>query len=368
MGLSKMNKSLDKIKVCYFSSYYIKDYTRTQVIINGLKKNNVEVIECIDNSKSILRYPRAIIKFLKLKDNFDLVIVGFRGHEIMPIIRKLTKKPIIFDAFLSSYDTMCFDRKKFKPNSFFGKFFFWLDKYDCTIADKVLLETKQHVDYFVKTFEININKFDSIYVGADEDMFFPQNKEKSNKFIVFYYGTYRPLQGIEYIIKAAKLLEKDKDILFRLIGGGKHYDVDYYNSIKKLTKDLNIKNIEFVDWIPYKKIPEEISKADICLGGHFSNIDKASRVIAGKTFQFIAMKKPTIVGENKANKSIFLNRKNVYMCKIADEKSLAKAIVELKDNPKLKSNIANNGYRLFVEKYSSKAIGKDLKEIIFNLK
>ena len=340
------------MKICYFSSYYAKDYTRTQTILNALKKNkNFEVVECIDNSKSFLRYFKAIYKFLRLKDNFDIVIVGFRGHEILPIIRKLTKKPIIFDAFVSVYDTLCFERKRFKPNSLIGKFLFWFDKYNCRIANKILLDTKTHADYFAETFGINRNKFYYVYIGANEELFYPRKIRENKEFTVFFYGTYRPLQGIEYIIKAAKLLENEKDIVFKIIGGGGgYYTKDYYKKMRRLAKELDVKNIDFIDWIPYEELPLEIAKADICLGGHFSNMPKATRVISGKTFQFIAMKKPTIVGKNEANKELFKNGKNIYMCNMADERSLANAILELKNNVKFKNRIALEAYKSFYNK------------------
>src|SRR3989344_8242070 len=354
------------MKICYFSSYYAKDYTRTQTILNALKKNkNFEVVECIDNSKSFLRYFKAIYKFLRLKDNFDIVIVGFRGHEILPIIRKLTKKPIIFDAFVSVYDTLCFERKRFKPNSLIGKFLFWFDKYNCRIANKILLDTKTHADYFAETFGINRNKFYYVYIGANEELFYPREIRENKEFTVFFYGTYRPLQGIEYIIKAAKLLENEKDIVFKIIGGGSgYYTKSYYKKIRNLAMELNVRNVDFIDWVPYEKLPLEIAKSDVCLGGHFSNINKAKRVISGKTFQFLAMMKPTIVGDNNANKELFVHKKNIYMCNMADEHSLMSSILELKRNNSLRKLLGENSYSLFLEKISSKVLEKKFKKII----
>ena len=59
---------------------------------------------------------------------------------------------IIFDAFISVYDTLCFDRKKFRSNSIIGKFLKWYDSYLCNISDIVLVDTKTHKKYFEKEF------------------------------------------------------------------------------------------------------------------------------------------------------------------------------------------------------------------------
>lgn len=134
--------------------------------------------------------------------------------------------------------------------------------------------------------------------------------------------------------------------------------------ILRLADDLGINNITFADWVPYKDLPLEIAKADICLGGHFADIAKAKRVIAGKTYQFIAMKKPVIVGDCPANRELFINRENALMVNMADAGSLAQTILEMKDNESLRENIAEAGYKTFLEKCSIEVIGKEIKNVI----
>jgi len=303
-----------------------------------------------------------LAKFL-LKHDYDLVFIGFFGQPLVPVIKKLTNKPIIFDAFLSAYDTMCFDRKRFKSNSLGGKFFYWLDKHSCELADKILLDTHAHIDYFVNTFGLERNKFQRIFVGADDSIFYPRNmKRKDSTFKVFYYGTYRPLQGIEYIIKSAKKLESHNDIEFEIVGKGPER-----KKIDTLVQELNIKNIRFIDWVPYEKLPLEIAKADVCLGGHFSHIGKAKRVIAGKTFQFIAMKKPVIVGDNPANRELFEDRENALLVEMASEYTLADAILELKEDEGLREKIAKRGYRTFINRCAPSIIGKETVRIIHSI-
>lgn len=340
-------------------------YTRNATILRGLREQGINIIECTDCSSSyFLRYPNVLKRFmLKNKKDLDLVFIGFFGQPLVPIIKMLTSKPIIFDAFISAYDTMCFDRKKFKPGSLGGRLLYKLDKYSCQLADKVLLDTNAHISYFVKTFGLDKNKFQRVPVGADDSIFYPQEVEKGDdKFRVFYYGTYRPLQGIEYIIRAAKRLEPYEDVEFKLVGKGPEH-----KRLMQFEQELNVKNIKFIDWISYENLPLEIAKADICLGGHFSDIDKAKRVIAGKTFQFIAMKKPVIVGDNPANRELFKNRENALMCKMADADALAKAILELRNNTPLRENIAEKGYKVFRNHCTPILIGSQIKEVIIEL-
>jgi len=337
-------------------------YVRNAMLLKMLARNGAEIVHCTDSSPTYpARFLKVIQKFLSRKnENFDCVFVGFLGQPLVPVIRMLTDKPIIFDAFLSTFDTMCFDRKRFTPDSMAGKFFYWLDRYSCAQADRILLDTDAHIDYFTQTFGLPRDKFHRVFVGADESIFYPrETKKNGEKFIVFYYSSFLPLHGAECIIQAAGKLREQKDIEFTVVGTGLEHD-----KVCLLARNLGVDNIRFIDWLPFEQLPEEIAQADVCLGGHFSSIDKAKRVIAGKTFQFIAMKKPVIVGDCPGNRELFADRRNALFVRMADADSLADAILELKHNSTLRDRIANEGYNTFLERCSSGAIGEKLGWIL----
>jgi len=333
-------------------------YVRNNNILKGLKKNEVEVVECVSSAPSyFLRYPIVLVKLL-FKRDYDVVFVGFLGQPLVPLIKRLTNKPIIFDAYLSMYDTMIFDRKRFKPGSVLANLFFNLDKRSCELANVVLLDTNAHIDYFCEKFGLDRDKFIRVFVGTDEDVFYPRKVPEHEGFLVLYYGSFLPLQGIEYIVEAAKLLESHSDVKFKIIGKGM-----LSSKIKTKARKLDVKNIEFVDWISYEKLSEEIAKTDICLAGHFSNSDKAQRVIPTKAFQMIAMEKPVIMGNNPATRELFENRKNALVIEMADAEVLADAILELKDNDLLREKIAEEGHETFRKRCTPKVTGKEIKEI-----
>jgi glycosyltransferase involved in cell wall biosynthesis len=339
-------------------------YVRNAVILRGLRANGVEVIECTTASQSYLvRYPKVVGKFLlKKKKDYEIIFVGYFGQPLVSTIRKLTPKakPIIFDAFLSAYDTMCFDRKKFRPESLMGKYFYRLDKHSCELADKVLLDTNAHIDYFVNTFGLEREQFQRVFIGADNTIFYPREVARaSEKFTVFHYSTFHPLHGVECIVEAAKKVERYTDIEFNLFGAGMEY-----KKILKLAETLDVRNVKFMGWTDFRRFPAEMANADVCLGGHFSDIDKGKRVISEKAFEAIAMKKPVIVGDNPANRELFTDKKNALMVEMANPEALAEAILELRDNEQLRGKIAEGSYRIFREKCSPEVIGAEVKELI----
>lgn len=313
--------NLERIKVLYVSTYYVPGYVRTEAILNILKRNKIQV-ELILAGNKILRYLRAILEGVSKLRECDVLFLAFRGQEILPFFRLLSRKPIIFDAFVSVYDTLCFDRRIFKPDSIAGKILKWYDIYLCRIANLVLVDTRAHCEYFASEFKAK--NVSHLYLEPNRDLFKPVEREKKkNKFTVFWYGNCWPLQGVEVIIKAAKILESEPEIVFRLVGPVR-------KKYKDLVANLNSGSIELIDYVPYESLPSEIAKADICLGGHFSDIPKAKRVIAGKSFQFIACARKTILGDNPANRELFGETEDIYFVKMNSEEELAKMILEIK--------------------------------------
>jgi len=309
----------EELKILYLSTYF-SDYIRTETMLQLFNDINVNVKKAIfDNQR--FKYIKALTYFLKHKKNYDVIFIAFRGHEILPIIKLFTKKPVVFDAFVSIYDTLCFDRKIFRHNSFIGKLLRRYERCLCRMSNTVLVDTKAHKEYFEA--EFGAKNIDYIYVGCNENLFRPLDVEKNkDQFVVLWYGSTRPLHGIDVILKTAKLLE-DEEIRFKLIG-------PIRKKYSKLIKSLNLKNTEFINYVPYDKLSTEINKADICLGGHFSDRDKAKRVIAGKTFQFLACQRPTILGDNIANNELFEEKALVHFVKMNDPEKLADKIREIK--------------------------------------
>ena len=348
------------MRVCYIPGRE-STYARTRIFINGFKKNKVPFIDCSSNKKSNLRYLEIFIKFIRGKKNSDIFLVGFLGQHMVPIIRWFTKKKIVFDAFLSVYDTLVFDKKIVKQDSVAAKLFFWLDRKSCNIADVILLDTNQHIEYFHKTFGIRKDKFRRVLIGADEEIFYPRKTKEHNGFVVEFHGGFIPLQGVEYIVRAAKLLEKHKDIRFNIIGDGQTFTRCF-----NLAKKLELNNITFCGWKSLEEIHSYISNADIGLGV-FGGTQKTQRVIPNKAYEIIAMKKPLITADTPAVRELFENRKNVYLCKQCNPKAIAKSILNLKNNPELRKRIASEGHKLYKKFCTPAIIGKQLKNICEDL-
>jgi glycosyltransferase involved in cell wall biosynthesis len=269
---------------------------------------------------------------------------------------RLSNQPILFDAFVSTFDTLCADRKVFSPKSPLGKIALWLDQYSCNRATRVMVDTFAQSLFFSSTIGIPQEKIDVLPVGADDRIFFPNNEIKASDNEVLFYGSLLPLHGVNTILNAAKILEKE-NIRFKLIGPFKKDNL--------LSEPLPL-NIELLPPVPLNMLPQHIAEATVCLGGHFGDSEKARRTIAGKTYQCIAMGKPTIVGANPANAELLKHTKDAWFCKMNDAQSLADAISTLMNSKQTRDEIGENAYLTFKEKASNEVLSNKLEKIIEN--
>jgi glycosyltransferase involved in cell wall biosynthesis len=337
------------------------EYSRNDVLFRAFQK--FAEVDCFSSAhrpksillNSILISARCIPALLS--DRYDLVFFGFYGHIILSLVGWLTKKPILFDAFLSTYDTLGGDRQVFSRNSIPGHLAWWLDNYACRCSDRILLDTPEHCSYFRDIFQIPMEKLTSIPVGCNEDLFKPRSDLKPNldKFQVLFYSSYLPLHGVDTVIKAANLL-RNEPIKFKIIGEGQTYP-----EMRKLADQLNLANIEFSPVIPLQALPAEIASADVCLGGHFGKSDKAGRVIPGKIYQILAMGSPLVAGDTPATRNLLSDEIDSLLITPGNPEALSQSLLRLHKEPELRTRLAQAGRELFINRCSESVIASQLK-------
>ena len=345
-------------------------YQRNEVLLRAFQRvADVDVVGRSTKSRSLIlnslllslsAFPRLLF------GHYDLIFIGFYGHLLMlpvGVLSRWRKIPILFDVFVSNYDTLVDDRKMIRRRSLVSRLAMWLDRTSCGLADHLLIDTRLHADYFIRTFAIPPEKLSVLPVGCNEDIFPPSvalsfPSEPAPKTKVLYYCTYQPLHGAHIVVQAADLL-KDENITFHLIGTGQEYP-----RAQQLAKDYKLTNLRFTPFVPLMALRDEIRQADICLGGHFGVSDKANRVIPGKIYQLMAMSRPIIAADTAANRALLLDRESALLVPPSDAASLAEAIRTLHENPALRQNLAQNGYKTYQNTCSETIITSQVAEII----
>ncbi len=350
------------MKILFLSGREVT-YPRNAMMLHALQQlGQVQVINPRLRRQSILL--RSLLSSVQASPHlrstrYDLIFTGFFGQALMYPAGWLARAPILFDAFISAYDTLIFDREKASPNAPLARLAYQADRHGCQAAEHVLLDTACHVDYFTSTFKIPAHKFSRVFVGCDEKVFYPRPAPAQGQPVVLFYGTFLPLHGLEIILRAAAEVP---GVQFRLIGEGPQL-----KAAQKLAADLGLKNTTFLPSVPLNALPQEIAAADVCLGGHFGGSQKAARVIAGKTFQYLAMGKAAIVAENPANHELLTHAVDAWFCPPSDAQALAQSIRTLCADAPLRARLGEAGRQVFEARASTPVLNAEIAQIVKTL-
>ena len=199
--------------------------------------------------------------FMRIND-YDLIFIGFAPQLVLPLFYyRFKNKTVIADFFISLYDTVICERKKFRSNGLIAGLISRLDRVTAGKADVLIADTRAHAEYFASRFLVPREKIRILYLKADETVYYPRPRVKdtefASKYVVLYFGSILPHQGTEIILKTARILQNEKDILFDLIG-----------PVSKMERSVcgNLENIIFTPWLSENELAQRIAAADLCLG------------------------------------------------------------------------------------------------------
>lgn len=367
------------MRVLCFGTYE-RLFPRNTTLIAGLRLAGAEVVECHeplweltrDKTGSSFTNPLALMRtaFRVLRaywrlllrhrpQDYDVMVVGYMGYLDMllaALLARRRRRPLVYSPVVSLYETVVTDRKMFSGRSIPGRLAWRLDRWSLCLADLIVLETGTYVDFFSGEFGIPRERFVTVRLGADETTFSPRVIENgSDRFLVFFYGKFTPLQGVPVIIRAAALVQQQNPtIRFEIVGSGQ-----LSSEVERLSLEYGLTNTEFLPWVAYRELPDHIGRADVCLG-IFGETEKTNRGIPVKVYDALAMGKPVITGDTPAARELLTHETNALLCPTGDPESLARAILRLHDEPVLLERLADGATRTFREKCTQELIGLDL--------
>src|SRR3989344_6303624 len=92
------------MKRIYYFSHAKDTPPRDIVYLEGLVQNGIEIIECKDSSSSWKKFLALYKKHKKIKRDYGLILVGYSGHTLVPFVKLISNKKIIFNALGSLYE------------------------------------------------------------------------------------------------------------------------------------------------------------------------------------------------------------------------------------------------------------------------
>lgn len=349
--------------VCVFGYDELDEGGRIWAIRTGLAENGVTVTRCQTLAGGFFaKYRDLYRKWKAIPGDVDALYVIFMGYYLMPLAWYLARRrgiPVVLDTLVSQYDTEVIDRKRvsrFLPRAWF----LWIvDLISCAIADTIVVDTLEHKKFFTEKFFVNEKKIIVVHVGCRSDLFIPlpQREEPRDEFIVEFHGGFSPLQGVEYILAAAKILQdKREKIRFELTGEGQLSD-----ALRRQARELGLGNVEFFGLSPLEGLPYSIARGDLCLG-IFSATPKALRVIPNKVYECLSCGKPVITERSPAALETLHDHEEVLMVEPGNGADLAEKILELKQDAILRARLGERARAISLNTFSPRVIVTNLVE------
>ncbi|MBN1779906.1 glycosyltransferase [bacterium] len=346
-----------RFSICYIAGREAA-YSRTAIVRKGLERAGFRVVGIFPPDKRFIHYPGLIWRFLISKHRCDLVLVGFYGQILMCFVRLLTLKPVLYDIYISTYDTMVFDRCVAKPESLKARIYRLADRLTMIWANRILLETRDHIRDYAGKFGVPEEKFEHVFLAVDDSLIGKQPvPERNGAFLVHFHGEYAPFHGVRTILRAAERLKKEQ-VDFEIIGTGITCTED-----RALAASLELNRVRFIDWVPYEKLGESMGRAHCCLG-IFGDNPRTLRVLTNKVVETLAAARPLITVKNEPVQELVRDGESALLVPPADPAALAEAILKLRDDPDLAVSLAENGYRQFRKHCTIDVFSERLKAIV----
>jgi len=292
------------------------------------------------------------------------MIVGYPGYTDMPLawaITRFRRKPLVFDIFVSQYDTQVLDRQKVGRWSVHAVFYRLLDILSAWLADCVLIDTYAHGEYLHRLTGVPRRRVERVFIGADDEMIRPCPARPvglGEPVSVLWCGSFMPMHGVEVIVEAASIL-RSEPIRFTIVGvNARSNKID----IAQMVNDLDLDNVELSEWVAYGTMLELICSADICLGA-FGKTGKARRVIPTKVFEALASARPVITADTPAVRELLEAGVSVELC-APDGEALANSIRRLAADGVLRRDVGDAGRKVFEAQASLDTVGRRLDEVL----
>ena len=156
-------------------------------------------------------------------------------------------------------------------------------------ADAIISTMPLACDYY-KRYGVSKDKFTWISNGVDLDAFTTEQGAETNGKNVLYAGAHGPPNGIEVMLKAAKVLEDNcSNVNFRFVGSG-----SIKEELVQQASDLGLNNVSFEPPVSRSQMPSLLQEADVLLI-HFEDLELYQYGVSpNKLFEYMASGKPVI--------------------------------------------------------------------------
>jgi colanic acid biosynthesis glycosyl transferase WcaI len=273
---------------------------------------------------------------------------------------KVIRKPVALNEDDLTLEDLV-DLKLIDEDSLVLRIAEWVYRILLIKADAVTPISPGYVETLSNKYWVQRNRIHVVRGGVDLSVFKPhaQRHNADRRFVVLYSGAFSVAYDFEQIFRAAEIVQKEHDdVEFVIQGVG-----ELLGSMYSMVDEFKVKNVKIVDkLLSREEVAELLDQADV-LVLPLVEYQKPYSGMSSKLYEYQAVGKP-IICCSRGLPSVYVKETNsgliVYP---GDYEALAKAVIELKENPELASMMGENGRKHVEAEASVEAIGLRMKEI-----
>ena len=368
------------MKICYLSNTAVPSKSAASIQIikmceNFSKLNNKVLLITSNASKeNVFDFygVKKSFQITKLK-NFETFPLGVKYYlfSIVSILESLKFNPDIYITrnFFTSFLLSILRKKNILELhhgiDMEGRIVRYILKFFNFLNSKYLLKllaiTNSVKIYYQKQFKVNEEKFIVLPSGSSIERKLPIEIFKKNKKLkIGYFGSIYKSRGVNLILRLSKIDNENDYFIFGNLSQYKNIKTKFYNN-----------NLKLHDYLPYKKIPSNISKMDILLmpyqetavaSGNVGNIIDFTSPL--KLFDYLACGKIILSSKVKVFEEVLEDKKNVIFIKNFNNINSWKKEIKKIQNLESKRLIISKNNLKISKNFNLKTRAKKILEIV----
>lgn len=251
-------------------------------------------------------------------ENFKPDVIHAQHLWITPYIASKTNVPYVVTAHGTDLKGFVKD-KRYHPYALQG----------ANSAGKIITISKQVDREVSELYGVSDDKKQIVMNGYDEELFLPieyDRKELLKEFdidmdfdrIVSFAGKLTHFKGVDVLLKAARIYEKDLDESVATIIAG---NGELYEELNTLRRELGLKNIYFLGHVTQEQLVKLYNIADV------STVPSRTEPFGLVAIEALACATP-VVGTNQGGLPDFITKDVGKLVAVDDDMELADAIIE----------------------------------------
>jgi len=225
------------------------------------------------------------------------------------------------------------------------------------VSDEAKFSVKQ---YFDGDFTVIPNGVDSVKFNPDLPRI---DKFKKENFNIFFAGRFDTRKGINYLVLAFYFILKKIPNAFLWIGGGDKYRRFGLDLLRKRisAKDKRFgERVEYLRFIPHKDLPRYFASADLF----------CSPAIGGESFGIVLIESmscgtPVVASNIPGYRDVITNGSDGFLAEPRNVHDIAKKIILLAEDEKLRKIMSLNGRKKVLEKFSWDKVTTEIEDYYY---